>query len=91
MQNAAVVQRCELAGLADLDTAAPAVRDKIAGYLIALVRLGVRGLRIDAAKHIPAPDLDAIVTQVDTRLRTGGAALLFSRGHRPRRRSGAGG
>ena len=64
-QNAAVVQRCELEGLADLDTAAPAVRDKIAGYLIALVRLGVRGLRIDAAKHIPAPDLDAIVTQVD--------------------------
>jgi alpha-amylase len=59
------VRRCELLGLADLDTSSDAVRGKIAGYLSALVALGVKGFRIDAAKHIDPADLDAIVRKVN--------------------------
>jgi alpha-amylase len=58
------VRRCELDGLADLDTGADRVRSAIAGYLIALVEIGVRGFRIDAAKHISPDDLDAILGKV---------------------------
>jgi alpha-amylase len=61
-RDAAQVQSCELVNLADLDTGAPAVRQKIVGYLSSLRDLGVDGFRIDAAKHIPAGDLAAIVT-----------------------------
>jgi alpha-amylase len=59
------VRRCELLGLADLDTSADHVRAQIAGYLSALVQLGVKGFRIDAAKHIDPADLDAILRRVD--------------------------
>jgi alpha-amylase len=55
------VRRCELVGLADLDTSGAHVRARVAGYLGALVDLGVRGFRIDAAKHIDPADLDAIL------------------------------
>jgi len=58
------VRRCELLGLADLDTSSDAVRAKIAGYLASLVGLGVKGFRIDAAKHIAPDDLDAILRKV---------------------------
>ncbi|HVZ75001.1 MAG TPA: alpha-amylase family protein [Polyangia bacterium] len=58
------VRRCELLGLADLDTGAPAVRARIAGYLSSLVAMGVAGFRIDAAKHIDPADLDAILRDV---------------------------
>jgi alpha-amylase len=58
------VQNCELLGLADLNTGDGAVRSKIAAYLVDLVRLGVRGFRIDAAKHMSPGDLDAILTEV---------------------------
>ena len=60
-RDAAQVQNCELVNLADLDTASSVVRDRIVGYLTSLVALGVDGFRIDAAKHIPAPDVAAIV------------------------------
>ncbi len=56
----AEVQNCELSGLADLDTGEEHVRSRIAGYLNGLLSLGVDGLRIDAAKHIPATDLAAV-------------------------------
>jgi alpha-amylase len=58
------VQTCELLGLADLNTGAGSVRTAIANYLAALIDLGVRGFRIDAAKHISPLDLDAILTTV---------------------------
>ncbi|MFI1256868.1 alpha-amylase family protein [Streptomyces netropsis] len=54
------VQRCELVGLADLDTGEEHVRDRIARYLDDLLSLGVDGFRIDAAKHIAVEDLAAI-------------------------------
>jgi alpha-amylase len=66
--NAANVQDCELLGLPDLNTGLPSVREKIAGYLIMLSRLGVAGFRIDAAKHIQQVELDDILTIVDSTL-----------------------
>jgi alpha-amylase len=58
------VRRCELVGLADLDTGSASVQGKIAGYLNSLVDLGVAGFRIDAGKHMAPEDIDAILTLV---------------------------
>lgn len=58
------VQTCELVNLADLDTASPTVQATIVSYLEDLLSLGVAGFRIDAAKHMPAADVDAIVSQL---------------------------
>ena len=58
------VQDCQLGGLVDLATEQPYVREKIAGYLNDLLSLGVKGFRIDAAKHIPVVDLAAIKSQL---------------------------
>lgn len=67
-QSAANVQDCELFSLPDLNTAIPSVRQKIAGYLIALARMGVAGFRVDAAKHIQQMDLDEILRLVNATL-----------------------
>jgi alpha-amylase len=76
-QSAANVQDCELFSLPDLATESPSVRNKIAGYLIALARLGVAGFRIDAAKHIQQVDLDEIVKTVNTTLAGEGRPLPY--------------
>ncbi|HEY9308355.1 MAG TPA: alpha-amylase family protein [Microbacterium sp.] len=55
------VQTCELVNLADLDTSSPRVRETIVAYLDDLLSLGVAGFRIDAAKHMAADDVAAIV------------------------------
>lgn len=55
------VQTCELSNLADLDTSSPTVRETTAAYLQHLRDLGVAGFRIDAAKHVAADDVQAIV------------------------------
>src|SRR5688572_4801385 len=54
------VQNCELANLADLDTGATYVRDKLGAYLNDLLSLGVDGFRMDASKHMPAGDITAL-------------------------------
>ncbi len=59
------VQNCALLGLSDLATETAPVRDRLAGYLNDLISLGVDGFRIDAAKHIPADDLAAILGRLD--------------------------
>lgn len=59
------IQECQLSGLADLRTGEPHVREKIVGYLGDLQSLGVDGFRIDAAKHMPASDVEAIVGALD--------------------------
>ncbi|WP_431801553.1 alpha-amylase [Microbacterium sp. bgisy203] len=56
------VQTCELVNLADLDTSSASVRQTIDGYLTHLLDLGVAGFRIDAAKHMAAEDVEAIVS-----------------------------
>jgi alpha-amylase len=58
------VQNCELVDLADLATESSYVRGELTGYLSDLVSLGVDGFRLDAAKHIPAADISAIVDPV---------------------------
>lgn len=58
------VQHCELVGLADLATETPKVRDTLGSYLQHLAELGVSGFRIDAAKHMPAIDIRAILQRV---------------------------
>jgi alpha-amylase len=60
------VQHCELLGLPDLDTAESNVRSKITGFLNAQIDLGVDGFRIDAAKHIEAADMSALVAGLHT-------------------------
>lgn len=56
------VHDCWLDGsLPDLKTGNTKVRQKLGAYLKDLLSLGVAGFRIDAAKHIPASDLRAIV------------------------------
>jgi alpha-amylase len=65
-QDAANVQDCELLSLPDLNTGLASVRQKIAGYLVMLARLGVAGFRIDAAKHIQQVELDGILALVDS-------------------------
>ncbi len=59
------VQHCELVNLADLRTDKPDVRAKLSGFLNELVDVGVAGFRIDAAKHMPAADVAAILNEVD--------------------------
>ncbi|WP_334169763.1 alpha-amylase family glycosyl hydrolase, partial [Timonella senegalensis] len=54
------VQNCRLVGLQDLDTSSEYVRSEIAAYLDHLAGLGVKGFRIDAAKHMAAADIAAI-------------------------------
>lgn len=63
--DARQVQNCELVGLADLSTESENVRSRVADYLIALNALGIAGYRVDAAKHVPAADLEAIMTRVN--------------------------
>jgi len=75
--SAANVQNCELLGLADLNTGAEDVRSRIATYLIDLVRIGVRGFRVDAAKHISPHDLDAILALVATSVGPGNVPYYF--------------
>jgi alpha-amylase len=60
-QDRSEVQNCHLVGLNDLDTSQTDVRETIAAYLDDLQSLGVTGFRVDAAKHISATDLDAIM------------------------------
>ena len=64
-QDRTEVQECHLVGLNDLDTGSPYVQGRIAGYLNDLMSLGVAGFRIDAAKHMDAGELGAILSQVD--------------------------
>ncbi|MFC8191444.1 carbohydrate-binding module family 20 domain-containing protein [Cellulomonas sp. NPDC057328] len=61
------VQSCRLVGLQDLRTESEYVRQEIADYLNDLIALGVRGFRVDAAKHIAAADLEAIRAKLSDR------------------------
>jgi len=57
------VQFCELTGLADLATESEHVRSTLAAYINDLISLGVVGLRLDAAKHIPVGDIANILSR----------------------------
>ncbi|PSN17282.1 ATPase, partial [filamentous cyanobacterium CCP5] len=63
-KDAQDVTQCELVGLSDLKTDSEYVQTQIVGYLSELVGLGVKGFRIDAAKHIRAAELGEIVARL---------------------------
>jgi alpha-amylase len=65
------VRTCELSGLADLRTEEPAVQQKLAAYMADLYSLGVRGYRIDAAKHIDQAQLGQILARLRAKLPAG--------------------
>ena len=53
------------------------MREKIAGYLVKLARLGVAGFRIDAAKHIQQVELDDILALVDSTMTAEGRPIPY--------------
>ncbi|MBX2997357.1 MAG: pullulanase-type alpha-1,6-glucosidase [Caldilineaceae bacterium] len=55
------VQTCELVNLADLKTSDPYVQATLRAYLQDLLDMGVKGFRIDAAKHMFAADVEMIL------------------------------
>lgn len=62
--SAVEVRECELVNLADLATETEPVRARLREYLADLMSLGVTGVRIDAAKHMTADDVEAIVSEL---------------------------
>ncbi len=69
-QDATNVQNCQLSGLPDLNTSSATVRGKIEDYLVDLATIGVKGFRVDAAKHMNPTDVGAIVSAVNARVAT---------------------
>lgn len=55
------VQTCKLSGLPDLNTGRTATQDKLRAYLQDLIDAGVKGFRVDGAKHIAAQEIAAIL------------------------------
>ncbi|KAL0838998.1 hypothetical protein ABMA28_016995 [Loxostege sticticalis] len=62
--NAAEVRNCQLLGLKDLNQTIPYVRQKIVRFFNKLIKLGVAGIRVDAAKHMWPTDLGAIYSRL---------------------------
>ncbi|XP_052741478.1 alpha-amylase [Bicyclus anynana] len=58
--NATEVRNCQLLGLKDLNQTEEYVRNKIVRYFNKLIKLGVAGFRVDAAKHMWPNDLREI-------------------------------
>ncbi|CAE6405532.1 unnamed protein product [Rhizoctonia solani] len=65
--NRVEVQTCELVNLADLATDTEYVRGRLATYANDLLSLGVVGLRLDAAKHIPTGDIANILGRLTSK------------------------
>ncbi|MFC6556574.1 alpha amylase C-terminal domain-containing protein [Nonomuraea cavernae] len=75
--DAAEIRDCELLNLADLRTDTDYVRDRIAEYLFQLVRNGVDGFRVDAAKHVRPADLAAVKSKVSAKTAAAGLAAPY--------------
>ena len=69
------VQGCRLSTMPDLNTGSATVQAKIRKYLQDLLNMGVKGFRIDAAKHIAAPEVAAILNGLT--LPGGGKPYIF--------------
>ena len=63
--NASNVRNCDLVGLDDLKTESENVRSKIVAFMNGLIDMGVKGFRIDAAKHMEPADIQNIVSRLD--------------------------
>ncbi|XP_073957016.1 alpha-amylase-like isoform X2 [Choristoneura fumiferana] len=62
--DASQVRNCDLVGLKDLNQTMPYVQRKIVQFFNRLIRLGIAGLRVDAAKHMWPNDLKEIYKQL---------------------------
>ena len=58
------IQNCDLLGLPDLSTGNPQTQQKIANVINAVISKGVKGLRMDAAKHVSVEDWKGIYSRV---------------------------
>lgn len=70
------VRTCQLAELPDLMTGDVTVQETLASYITELLDLGVKGFRVDAAKHMAVADIAAIFALVDAEF--DGDYTLFS-------------
>lgn len=59
------VRTCQLANLPDLKTGDPTVQATLASYIVELLDLGVKGFRVDAAKHMAVEDIEDIFALVN--------------------------
>ena len=59
------VRTCQLANLPDLKTGDQTVQETLASYITDLLDLGVKGFRVDAAKHMAVEDIEDIFALVD--------------------------
>mmetsp|Transcript_112493 Transcript_112493/g.177868 ORF Transcript_112493/g.177868 Transcript_112493/m.177868 type:complete len:401 (-) Transcript_112493:94-1296(-) len=62
------VQYCDLEGMSDVCTGCPWMQEKIAAYVNRLHDLGVKGIRIDAAKHQNATELHFLMNKFNPNL-----------------------
>jgi len=62
------VQTCDLLGLPDLNTGTSYVQERLARFMNDLYGLGVKGVRIDAAKHMDAGQLGQILSRVNSNM-----------------------
>ncbi|MGB0651285.1 MAG: alpha-amylase [Rhodothermales bacterium] len=58
------LRTCELVDLSDLATESEHVRQTVGAYLADLASLGVKGFRVDAAKHVLPEDITAMLSYV---------------------------
>ena len=65
--NETNVQECDLLGLPDLHTQHPYVQAEISTFLSNMLSLGIKGFRIDAAKHIHIDDLTMIINNISNK------------------------
>ncbi|WP_165856012.1 carbohydrate-binding module family 20 domain-containing protein [Marinobacter sp. JSM 1782161] len=63
--DAGRVRNCQLVGLPDLDTSAEYVQQTIADYINGMINLGVKGMRVDAAKHMAPSDIAGILGRIN--------------------------
>jgi len=59
------LRECELVDLADLKTNSSRVRSILAAYIRDLASLGIKGIRLDAAKHMYPEDIHAILKEAE--------------------------
>ncbi|WP_125981487.1 InlB B-repeat-containing protein [Bifidobacterium goeldii] len=75
--NATEVQECRLSTMWDINTGSSRVQNIQAEYLAKLWKLGVRGFRIDSAKHISTDDLKAIKAKLAEKIGKSAADIPF--------------
>lgn len=75
--NVTEVQECRLLTMWDINTGNPKVQDIQASYLAKLWNLGVRGFRIDSAKHISPTDLGEIKRRLSEKIQVPADQIPF--------------